>query len=209
MLVKNSITKFQLFQYLFFVNFSSQTGPIDILRDGVKVDNDEDLESEDLIIQLDFDAIKTKRCFISEEGKDNSMSFEGNALFHKKSKEILIEPLVETYLNLKWQSLKGWWYGYRLLFFLAFGVCLTLMISFIVEMNSTCEYEAKINNEIKESELVEISIRLFNPISIKMLIILIFVQSISYFGLLVFDKLKIKPCGLGSRIQDMEAESYN
>ena len=60
-----------------------------------------------------------------------------------------------AYLNLKWQSLKGWWYGYRLLFFLAFGVCLTLMISFIVEMNSTCEYEAEINSEIKESELVE------------------------------------------------------
>ena len=137
---------------MFFDNFSSQTAlntgpirsgsePIDILRDGVKVDNDEDLESEDLIIQLDFDAIKTKRCFISEEGKDNRMSFEGNALIHKKSKEILIEPLVETYLNLKWQSLKGWWYGYRFLFFMAFGVCLTLMISFIVEMNNHCKYE--------------------------------------------------------------------
>jgi hypothetical protein len=137
---------------LFFDNFSSQTAlntgpirsgsePIDILRDGVKVDNDEDLESEDLIIQLDFDAIKTKRCFISGKGKDNQMSFEGNALLHKKSKEILIEPLVETYLNLKWQSLKGWWYGYRFLFFMAFGVCLTLMISFIVEMNNHCKYE--------------------------------------------------------------------
>ena len=188
--------------------FSSQTnlpnsdkGPVEILRDGVQVDN-EDLESEDLTIEFDFNAIEKSK-------SDPAKSFEHCALAHKKNKEILVEPLVAAYLNLKWQSLKGWWYGYRLLFFLAFGVCLTLMISFIVEMNSTCEYEAKINNEIKESELVEISIRLFNPISIKMLIILIFVQSISYFGLLVFDKLKIKPCGLGSRIQDMEAESYN
>ena len=82
-------------------------------------------------------------------------SFENFAFAHKKTKEILVEPLVAAYLNLKWQSLKGWWYGYRLLFFLAFGVCLTLMISFIVEMNSTCEYEAEINSEIKESELVE------------------------------------------------------
>jgi hypothetical protein len=160
------------------------------------------LESEDLTIEFDFNAIEKSK-------SDPAKSFEHCALAHKKNKEILVESLVAAYLNLKWQSLKGWWYGYRLLFFLAFGVCLTLMISFIVEMNSTCEYEAKINNEIKESELVEISIRLFNPISIKMLIILIFVQSISYFGLLVFDKLKIKPCGLGSRIQDMEAESYN
>ena len=82
---------FQLLIWLFFKNFSSHTAlntdpifsgnePIDILRDGVKVDGDKDLESEDLIIQLDFDAIKTKRCFISEEGKDNSISFEGNAL---------------------------------------------------------------------------------------------------------------------------------
>ena len=170
---------------MFLDNFSSQTALvsgsefISILRDSVKVDGDEDLESENLIIQFDFEAIQTKSCF---QSKDDDESFEYNALLHKKSKEILIAPLVETYLNLKWQSLKGWWYGYRLLFFLAFGVCLTLMISFIVEMNSTCEYEAKINNEIKESELVEISIRLFNPISIKMLIILIFVQSISYFG---------------------------
>ena len=149
-----SINDFSLIPivYIVFDNFSSGTAlntdpicsgnePIDILRDGVKVDGDKDLESEDLIIQLDFDAIKTKRCFISEEGKDNSMLFEGNALFHKKSKEILIEPLVETYLNLKWQSLKGWWYGYRFFFFMAFGVCLTLMISFIVEMNNHCKYE--------------------------------------------------------------------
>ena len=156
---------FQLFH--FFDNFSSRTPlcssnePIDILRDGVKVDGDEDLESEDLIIQFDFEAIKTKRCFISEEGKDNPMSFEGNALLHKKSKEILIEPLVETYLNLKWQSLKGWWYGYRFLFFMAFGVCLTLMMSFIVEMNNHCKYEDilenknELNNKTIESELVE------------------------------------------------------
>ena len=28
------------------------------------------------------------------------------------------------------------------------------MISFIVELNNTCEYEAKINSEIKKSELI-------------------------------------------------------
>ena len=125
------------------------------------------MESEDLIIQFDFDTIKTKKCFKSKGGKDNSKSSEGSALLHKeviktrktsfqfnddssfeyntllheKSKEILIEPLVETYLNLKWQSLKGWWYGYRLVFFMAFGVCLTLMMSFLVEMNNHCKYE--------------------------------------------------------------------
>ena len=172
---------------MFLDNFSSQTALVSgsefigILRDSVKVDGDEDLESEDLIIQFDFEAIKTKRCFISGKGKDNQMSFEGNALLHKKSKEILIEPLVETYLNLKWQSLKGWWYGYRFLFFMAFGVCLTLMISFIVEMNNHCKYErnsitsnksltfsdqatlyvsldtskTELNNKAIESELVE------------------------------------------------------
>ena len=126
------------------------------------------MESEDLIIQFDFDTIKTKKCFKSKRGEDNPISYEGsalshkeafktrkisfhefnddssfeyNALLHKKSKEILIEPLVETYLNLKWQSLKGWWYGYRLVFFMAFGVCLTLMMSFLVEMNNHCKYE--------------------------------------------------------------------
>ena len=135
------------------------------------------MESEDLIIQFDFEAIKTKKCFKSKRGEDNPISFEGsalshkeafktrkisfhefnddssfeyNALLHKKSKEILIEPLVETYLNLKWQSLKGWWYGYRLLFFMAFGVCLTLMMSFIVEMNNHCKY-AELKNKTIES----------------------------------------------------------
>jgi len=37
----------------------SGSEPIDVLRDGVKVDTDEDLESEDLIIQFDFNSIKT------------------------------------------------------------------------------------------------------------------------------------------------------
>ena len=169
---------------MFLDNFSSQTALVSgsefigILRDSVKVDGDEDLESEDLIIQFDFEAIKTKKCFKSKGGKDNQISFEGsallhkeatntrkrstgiqfnddysfeyNALLHKKSKEILIEPLVETYLNLKWQSLKGWWYGYRFLFFMAFGVCLTLMMSFIVEMNNHCKY-AELKNKTIES----------------------------------------------------------
>ena len=174
-----------MFQYLFLDNFSSETSPlcsgsdsIGILRDSVKVDGDEDLESEDLIIQFDFEAIKTKKCFKSKGGKGNPISFEGsallhkeairtrkrsfqfnddssfeyNALLHKKSKEILIEPLVETYLNLKWQSLKGWWYGYRFLFFIAFGVCLTLMMSFIVEMNNHCKYAELKNIKTIESE---------------------------------------------------------
>ena len=146
------------------LNFSSQTllktgqlcsgsKAIDILRDGVKVDADEefceDLESEDLIIQFDFKAIETiKKCFQSKDGNE---SFEYSALLHKKSKEILIEPLVETYLNLKWQSLRGWWYAYRFVFFMAFGVFLTLMMSFIVEMNNHCKY-AELNNKAIESE---------------------------------------------------------
>ncbi len=124
----------------------SGSEPIEILRDGVQVDN-EDLESEDLTMGFDLNAIEKSKF-------DPAKSFENCALAHKKSKEILVEPLVAAYLNLKWQSLKGWWYGYRLLFFLAFGVCLTLMISFIVEMNSTCKYKA-INSKIKRSELVE------------------------------------------------------
>ena len=138
---------------MFLDIFSSQTNlpysgkePVEILRDGVQVDN-EDLESEDLTIGFDFNAIEKCK-------SDPAKSFENCALAHKKSKEILVEPLVAAYLNLKWQSLKGWWYGYRLWFFLAFGVCLTLMISFIVELNNTCEYEAKINSEIKKSELI-------------------------------------------------------
>ena len=102
------------------------------------------MESEDLIIQFDFNAIKTVKDQLKAETDNPLISFEGSVLLHKKSKEILIEPLVETYLNLKWQSLKGWWYGYRILFFMAFGVCLTLMMSFIVEMNNHCKYE-KIN----------------------------------------------------------------
>ena len=147
-----------------FDNFSSQTPlntgtlcsgseAIDILREGIKVNDDEDLESQDLIIQFDFEAIETKRCF---QLKDDDLSFEYTAILHKKSKEILIEPLVETYMNLKWQSLRGWWYGYRLVFFIAFGVCLTLMMSFIVEMNNHCKYaelkHAELKNKTIESE---------------------------------------------------------
>jgi len=96
------------------------------------------LESEDLTIEFDFHAIEKSK-------SDPAKSFEHCALAHKKEKEILVEPLVAAYLNLKWQSLKGWWYGYRVLFFLAFGVCLTFMISFIVEMNSTCTYRTTDN----------------------------------------------------------------
>jgi len=121
---------------------------IDVLRDGVKVDGDEDLESEDLIIQFDFEAIQTKRSF---QLKDDDISFEYSALLHKKSREILIEPLVEAYLNLKWQSLRGWWYGYKFVFFMAFGVCLTLMMSFIVEMNNHCKH-AELNNKSIENK---------------------------------------------------------
>ena len=150
-----------------FDNFSAKTplktGPlcsgrdsIDILKNGVKVDGDEDLESEDLIIQFDFEAIQTVKNQLKDEKNDPLMSFEHITLLHKKSKEIFIEPLVETYLNLKWQSLKGWWYGYRFLFFMAFGVCLTLMMSFIVEMNNHCKYaelkHAELKNKTIESE---------------------------------------------------------
>ena len=149
-----------MFSYI----FSSQTNlpysgkePVEILRDGVQVDN-EDLESEDLTIGFDFNAIEKSKF-------DPAKSFENCALAHKKSKEILVETLVAAYLNLKWQSLKGWWYGYRILFFLAFGVCLTLMISFIVELNSTCRY--KNTDNIKpphNSELVEnFMLFLINP----------------------------------------------
>ena len=87
----------------------SGSEPIEILRDGVQVDN-EDLESEDLTIGFDFNAIEKSKF-------DPAKSFENCALVHKKSKEILVEPLVAAYLNFKWQSQKGWWYGYRLLFF--------------------------------------------------------------------------------------------
>ena len=168
-IVCSTLYVYLLFAYLLsllevlFDNFSSKTplntgllcsgsDPIDILRGGVKVDDDEDLESGDLIIQLDFSAIQKVKNQSKDEKNDPLISFEHFTLLHKKSREILIQPLVEAYLNLKWQSLKKWWFGYRLLFFLAFGVCLTLLISFIVEMNSNCEYEAKI--EIKnETEL--------------------------------------------------------
>ena len=150
------------------------------------------MESEDLIIQFDFEAIRTKKCFKSKGGKDNPKSSEGSALLHKeaiktrktsfqfnddssfeyntllheKSKEILIEPLVGTYLNLKWHSRKGWWYGYRFMFFMAFGVFLTLMMSFIVEMNNSvnhyCNQTAtpELKNKSIESELVEKNILL-------------------------------------------------
>ena len=151
--IKNPFLRFyNLFPY----TFSSQNNlpysvkePVEILRDGVQVDN-EDLESEDLTIEFDFNAIEKSK-------SDPAKSFEHCALAHKKKKEILVEPLVAAYLNLKWQSLKGWWYGYRVLFFLAFGVCLTFMISFIVEMNSTCTYSTTDNIKISQynSELVK------------------------------------------------------
>ena len=119
--------------------------------DFLHTDHNEDLESEDLTIKFDFNAIDTLR----EKFKANSAkSFENCALEHKKRKEILVEPLVAAYLILKWQSLKGWWYGYRILFFLAFGVCLTLMISFIVEINSTCKYKTTDNIKPISSELL-------------------------------------------------------
>ena len=152
---------FQLFDF-FFDYFSSQTplnsgplcpsnDPIDILRDGVK---DEDLESEGLIIQFDFNSIITVKNQSKDE-KNEEKSFEHITLLHKKSREILIEPLVAVYLNLKWQSLKGWWFAYRLLFFLAFGVCLTLLISFIVEMNSHCNFQTEVSNKTVIGELLK------------------------------------------------------
>ena len=112
----------------------------------------EDLESGDLIIQLDFAAIQTIKNQLKDEKNDPLMSFEHFTLLHKKSREILIQPLVEAYLNLKWQSLRGWWYGYKFVFFMAFGVCLTLMMSFIVEMNNHCKH-AELNNKAIESKL--------------------------------------------------------
>ena len=154
--------------FIFFGNFSSQTPlcssnePIDILRDGVKVDGDEDLESKDFVIQFDFKSIKKVKNQLKDEKNDPLMSFEHITLLHKKSREILIEPLVEAYLNLKWQSLKGWWFGYRLLFFLAFGVCLTLMISFIVEMNSHCNYETEQSNKTVKGKLLEKNVLIYN-----------------------------------------------
>ena len=143
---------------MFLDIFSSQTNlpysgkePVEILRDGVQVDN-EDLESEDLTIEFDFNAINTLR----EKFKANpAKSFENCALEHKKRKEILVEPLVAAYLILKWQSLKGWWFAYRLLFFLAFGVCLTLLISFIVEMNSDCNFQTEVSNKTVIGELLK------------------------------------------------------
>ena len=147
MYLKNQFLRFYI---LFPYTFSSQNNlpysvkePVEILRDGVQVDN-EDLESEDLTIEFDFNAIEKSK-------SDPAKSFEHCALAHKKKKEILVEPLVAAYLNLKWQSLKHWWFAYRLLFFLAFGVCLTLLISFIVEMNSDCE----IRNGTEIGELIK------------------------------------------------------
>ena len=114
---------------------------------------DQDLESEGLIIQFDFNSIKTGKIQLKDEKNEENeaKSFEHITLLHKKSREILIAPLVAVYLNLKWQSLKHWWFAYRLLFFLAFGVCLTLLISFIVEMNSDCE----IRNGTEIGELIK------------------------------------------------------
>jgi len=125
-----------------FTPFTPNTGSeaidiLAILKDGVKADDpDEDLESEDLIIQFDFEAIETKSCF---QLKDDE-SFEYSALLHKKSKEILIEPLVATYLNLKWQYLRHWWHIYQFTIFFTFGFGLTLMMSYIVEMNNHCNH---------------------------------------------------------------------
>ena len=148
-----------MFPYIFSSQINlpySGKEPVEILRDGVQVDN-EDLESEDLTIEFDFNAIEKSK-------SDPAKSFEHCALAHKKDKEILVEPLVAAYLNLKWQILKGWWYGYRFLFFLAFGVCLTLMISFIVELNSTCRYKLTDNQTPINSELVEnLMLFLINP----------------------------------------------
>ena len=115
---------------------------------------DEDLESEGLIIQFDFNSIITVKNQSKDE-KNGEKSFEHITLLHKKSREILIEPLVAVYLNLKWQSLKGWWFAYRLLFFLAFGVCLTLLISFIVEMNSDCNFQTEVSNTTVIGELLK------------------------------------------------------
>ena len=125
---------------------------------------DQDFESEGLIIQFDFNSIKTvKNQSKDEKNEENEKkSFEHITLLHKKSREILIAPLVAVYLNLKWQSLKHWWFAYRLLFFLAFGVCLTLLISFIVEMNSDCE----IRNGTEIGELLKKKMSLYTSVPI-------------------------------------------
>ena len=115
------------------------------------------MELEGLIIQFDFNSIITvKNQSKDEKNEENEeKSFEHIILLHKRSREILIEPLVAVYLNLKWQSLKVWWFAYRLLFFLAFGVCLTLLISFIVEMNSHCNFATEVSNKTVIGEVLE------------------------------------------------------
>ena len=78
--IKNQFPKFYI---LFLYIFSSQTNlphsvkePVEILRDGVQVDN-EDLESEDLTIEFDFNAIEKSK-------SDPAKSFEHCALAHKR-----------------------------------------------------------------------------------------------------------------------------
>ena len=142
-----------IYHVVFLHTDPTSDDPIDILRDGVI---DEDLGSEGLIIQFDFNSIMTVKNQSKDEKdekneENETKSYERMMLLHKKSREMLIEPLVAVYLNLKWQSLKGWWFAYRILFFLAFGVCLTLLISFIVEMNSDCE----IRNGTEIGELIK------------------------------------------------------
>ena len=34
-------------------------------------------------------------------------------------------------------------------------------------------------------------------------------QNLNFVGYFIYEVLEIKPCGLGSRIRDMEAESHN
>ena len=146
-----------IYHVVFLHTDPTSDDPIDILRDGVI---DEDLGSEGLIIQFDFNSIITVKNQSKDEKdekneENETKSYERMMLLHKKSREMLIEPLVAVYLNLKWQSLKGWWFAYRLLFFLAFGVCLTLLISFIVEMNSNCNYATEVSNETAIGELLK------------------------------------------------------
>ena len=80
------------------------------------------------------------------------MIFIKRALNHKKERKILTHPLVAAYLDLKWETLKGFFYGKWLFFILTVLIPMTLMTALMVQMNECGDEQCK-NEEVNVTRL--------------------------------------------------------
>ena len=71
-----------------------------------------------------------------EPNNDMCVKFLSRVLQSRKKREILTEPLVATYLHLKWQDLKLFFYAHLIVVTLTLVFCLTLLTTIMVDMNS-------------------------------------------------------------------------